>query len=412
MVFQSNSNRYSAYKVQSALGSQASGAAAKIFRSTGTGGSGALTKAVTASGEVRRDGMRSRGRHGSQGATGSEGGQLAIGAYDDVIEAIMRGTWGSANLAITEADMTSITVTEHAIVAAAGSWITEGLRVGQVIRLTEVADAANMNRNLLVTALTALEITVAETLTPNASPDTDFTVTRPGCVLINPAAGALQKRYFTWEDHEVDIDASEVFTDCVFQSGKFTMQPDGILLFDANWTGTGRFESVEDSASPHFTSPAENSAVPLAVIEAAVRLGDEDVADCSAFDLTFDIGANAPKTFGVPGTRYSPDVFTGLMGITMNITMLRQDHEQVARHLSEEVLSLHVLAAEPDAAPEDFFSIHVPNFTLGGVQKSAKSMEAGGMTQTLSIPLELVGKDERGGAYDPTMISFQRSNAS
>ncbi|MDP1867000.1 MAG: phage tail tube protein [Bradyrhizobium sp.] len=409
-TFQSNDAGYAAYKVQSGLGVQASGADARIFRTTG-GAGGKMTKASTPSNEVRRDRMRSRGRHGIQKTSGVQGGQLALGAYDDVLEAIVRGTYSAADLAITEATagLTSITTGTNTIVAAAGSWITAGVRVNDVWRLTNHATAANNGKNLRITGVTALTLTVAETLTANAVADTAFTLTRPGRVLINPAA--VVKRYFTWEEHELDIDGSEVFTDAVFGMGKIAMGPNGIITFEAGWTGTGKFETVTGGAAPFFTSPTENTAVEMAVVDATLRLGTEDLVELTSFDLTFGTGPMAPETFGSGAQKYSPDVFTGPFGISINLGALRKDLAYVANHIAEDTLSLHVLAVDLESEPKDFIAFSVPYFTLGGVDKSSLSGSAGPRTQTLSVPEDLVGKDQRGGAYDPTMIKIQVSNA-
>jgi|GEM_PF-958455 len=413
MVYQSQSNGYCAYKFQSGLGTQASGSGAKIFRTTG-GAGGKFSKNAVASNEVRRDGMRSRGRHGTQKTSGTQAGELALGAYDDVFEAIMRGTYSAANLALTEATggLTSITTGANTIVNGGGSWITEGVRVGQVWRLTGHASAANNGINLRVTGVTADTITVAETLVVNGTPDTAFTLTRPGRVLINPAAGSLVKRYATWEEHEIDIDGSELFTDAVFGSGKLAMSPDGIITFEAGWTGTGKFETKTAGSAPFFTSPTENTADPMAVVDATLRLGGADLVELTSFDLMFEIGPQAPATFGSGAQKLSPDVFSGQMGVSLNLTALRKDLAYVANHLNEDVLSLHVLAVDNESEPKDFISFAVNNFTLGGVDKSALSRQGGGRTQTLQVPADLVGKDNRGGAYDPTMLTIQVSNAS
>ncbi|MBR1198827.1 hypothetical protein JQ574_22785 [Bradyrhizobium sp. AUGA SZCCT0158] len=414
MVYQSQSNGYYAYKFQSGLGVQASGSDAKVFRTTGSGSPGKMTKGLTASNEVRRDGQRSRGRHGIQKTSGVWGGQLALGAYDDVMEAIVRGTYSAADLAITEATagLTSITTTANTIVAAAGSWITAGVRVNDVWRLTNHSSAANNGINLRVLGVTASTLTVAETLVVNAVADTAFTLTRPGRVLINPAAGALVPRYATIEEHEIDIDGSEVFTDGVFGMGKISMGPNGIITFDAGWTGTGKFETKTGGAAPFFTTPTENTSTEMAVVDATIRLGTTDLVELTAFDLTFGTGPMAPETFGSGAQKYSPDVFTGQMGIGLNFTALRKDLAYVANHVAEDQLSLHVLAVELESEPKDFIAFSVANFTLGGVDKSALNKSAGPRTQTLSIPEDLVGKDQRGGAYDPTMIKIQVSNAS
>ncbi|GAA2888117.1 hypothetical protein GGQ99_004798 [Aminobacter niigataensis] len=410
MAYSQNWNGYAAAKVQAGQGSQASGGSAKVIRQTG-GQGGRLSKAPIESQEVRRDGLSTRGRHGLQKTNGQYSSELSIAGFDDIFEAVMRGTWGSANLAITEATagLTSITTGANTIVAAAGSWITAGLRVGDVVVLTGHSTAGNNGRNLRITALTATTMTVAETLIVNAVADTAFTITRTGRVLVNPGAGALVKRYFTIEEHEYDLDQSELFTDAVWSSFRLSMQPNGLLMLDTSWVGTGQFDALASGSSPHFTSPTTSTGEPLAVVEAVVRMGGVDMIDLTSFDLSVDIQGVSPDV--ISATPYAPDVFTGTELVSMNLSMLRKDLLTVADFINENPLSLHILAQENEAAPASFVSIFVPNFTLGSVDKSALAKAGGPRTQTISVPPALVGIDSRGGAYDATALKIQVSNA-
>jgi len=410
MAYSQNWNGYAASKVQAGLGQQASGGSAKVIRQTG-GQGGRMTKAAIESQEVRRDGMSTRGRHGLQKTNAQYSSELSVGGFDDIFEAVLRGTWGAADLAITEATagLTSITTDANTIVAAAGSWITAGLRVGDVVVLTGHSSAGNNSRNLRITGLTASTITVAETLTVNAVADTAFTITRTGRVLVNPGAGNLVRRYFTVEEHEYDLDQSELFTDCIWSSFRLSMQPNGLLLLDTSWVGTGRFEALASGSSPHFTSPVTSTGEPLAVVEAVVRMGGVDFLDLTSFDLSVDAQAVAPDV--ISASPYAPDVFTGTEMVSMNLSVLRKDLLSVADFIDENPLSLHILAQENEAAPASFVSIHIPNFTLGSVDKSALAKAGGPRTQTISVPAALVGVDNRGGAYDATQIKIQVSNA-
>lgn len=407
MPYQSQSNGYIAFKAQSGLGAGATGAGATLLRTTG-GQGGRLTKATYGSNEVRQDGMRTRGRHGGRRTSGPYTCEWSLGLADEILQAVMRGTWGAANLAKTEADFTSITTGANSIVLASGSPIAMGFRVGEVIRLSNHSSAGNNNRNLRITALDPTTITVAETLTVNAVADTSVTITRTGRVLTNPAARI--KRYFTIEEHELDIDGSEVFEDCVWGAMKFTMQPNGMLMFEPSWVGTGVFEALTGGAAPLFTAPVEPTGVPMSCVDAVIRVGSADVIDLTAFDITIDAKA-APPDPGVIASTVAPDVFTGTMDVSMNLTALRKDLQYVADFAAETVYSLHVLAVDNESEPKDFLSIHVPNFTFGSADKSALSREGGARTQTIAIPADLVGIDTRGGAYDATMVKFQVSNA-
>ncbi|MBT9370275.1 phage tail tube protein [Rhizobium sp. CSW-27] len=408
MSYSENWNGYVALKQQSAKGAQASGTDGLVLWTTG-GQGGQLTKQAVQSQLVRRDGQQQRGRHGSRRTTGTYASELGLGRADPILEALMRNSWSSADLAITQAAMTSVTTGANTIVAAAGSWITQGLRVGDVVRATGLPDAANNNRNLRITGLTATTITTAETLTANASPDTTFTITRPGRVLINGGAGALTKSYFTIEEHEYDLDASEVFTDCRWSRFTLRMNADGLLDCEYGWTGTGALDVKEGSAAPHFTSPVEPTSDSLAASEAVLRFGSGDELDLTSFDMTLDLQASAPSV--ISPTKLSPDVFLGTMQLSMNLTVLRKDLQALADLSAETQLSLHLLAQEGEAAPADFVSFVVSNFTLGSVAKSALSKTGGARTVTLGIPADLVGKDTRGGAFDPTTLKIQVSNA-
>lgn len=407
MPYQSQSNGYVAFKAQSGLGAGASGVGATLLRATG-GPGGRLVKGTFGSNEVRRDGMRTRGRHGGRRTSGPYTCEWSLGLADEILQAVMRGTWGAANLAKTDADFTSITTGANTIVLASGSPIAMGFRVGDVIRLTDHDSAGNNNRNLRIVELDVTTITVAETLTVNAVADTSVTITRAGRVLTNPATRV--KRYFTVEEHELDIDGSEVFEDCLWGAMKFTMQPDGLLMFEPSWVGTGAFEALTGVAAPLFTAPAEPNGIPMSCVDATIRVGSADVIDLTAFEITVDAKA-APPEPGVIASNVAPDVFTGTMDVSMNLTALRKDMQYMIDFAAETQYSLHVLAVDNENEPKDFLSIYVPNFTLGGVDKSALSREGGARTQTIAIPADLVGVDGRGGAYDATMVKFQVSNA-
>jgi len=404
-VYQSNSSAYVAHKVQSALGTQASGASAEKIRTAG--GNGAkLAKAAVESNEVRSDGMRQRGRHGTQKTNSDYMAELSIGSHDTLIEAIMRGTWDSTPLVLTEADFTSLTTGANTIVLASGNPITLGLRVHDVIILTEQdTSTTNNSKNLRITGLSATTITVAETLVVNAVADTNITITRPGKRIVNPTT--LVKRYFTLEEYENDIDQSTLLTDFVWGNMKFSMSPNGLIMADPGGIGTGQIEVKATGSSPFFTSPTLTTAAPLSVVDATIRLNGVDMVELTSFDLTVNIGPSAPDVFGSGAIKYAPDVFTGQMAVSMNLSMLRKDLAHLSAFIAETVYSLHILAVENESEPKSFVSIAVPNFTLGSVDPSALSKEGGGRTQTLSIPAALVGRDDTGTGYDATMIKVQ-----
>jgi hypothetical protein len=291
-------------------------------------------------------------------------------------------------------------------VLTSGNPITMGFRVGDVIRPTGLPDAANNSRNLRITALSATTITVAETLTVNAAPDTSCSLTRTGKRLINPST--LARAYFTLEEYEGDIDRSTLAQDFVFGALKFSMAADGLLMVDVSGTGTGNISALATGASPYYSSTTAPTDVPMSVVDATIRLAGVDLVELTSFDMTLNIQPTAPKTFGSQSQKYSPDVFTGSILLSMNMTALRKDLAHLADFIAETPYSLHILAVDNTSEPKDFLSIVVPNFTLGSVDPSAFSKQGGPRTETIQIPAALVGIDTS-ATGDNSMIKFQTS---
>jgi Phage tail tube protein len=106
--FQTGSNALIAYKKQAGLGVPANGAGASVLRIAGGAGV-KLAKQAIASNEIRSDGLSTRGRHGTQQVTAAYNAEASLGAFDPIIEVIMRGVWDANVLAKTQADFTSLT---------------------------------------------------------------------------------------------------------------------------------------------------------------------------------------------------------------------------------------------------------------------------------------------------------------
>lgn len=397
MVYQTGRQVVVSYKKQSGLGTPASGSGATVFRANNGGLS--LTKQPIQSNENRRDGMMTRGRHGQREVRGQYAGDLSLGTFDGLFEAVMRSTF-LTSLALDETTTGSATtiasVGANSITATSGSWITKGLRVGDVIRFTSGLASANLNKNLRITGLTATVITVAETLEVQTGPIATWDLVRPKKLI-----QGLSKAYFTFEEHELDIDASEIFTDCVVGSMQIELQPNGMGIVTFGIVGID-MDTESGGSAPIFTSPTATTTLGMTSVEAKIRLGSSDVADLTACRLNFDLRAAGT---GIIGGSTSPDIFTNLSMVEGSLTGLRQDFSRVTNFLNEDQLSLSLMFRELDSEPMDFINFFIPNLTLSGAAKSALGAD-GPRTQELPI---MVGVDERGGAYANTMLAIQTS---
>ena len=311
MTYETNFGGYVASKVQSALGTAATGTGATMLRLTG-GTMGKLSKAAIDSKEIHADAQHTRGRHGMQTATGAYTTEFSAGSVDNIIEAVMRGTW-------------------------------------------------------------------------------DITTN----ILINPAASALVNRYFTIEEYESDIGASRVFKDCFWKSMKLSMSPNGLIMFDPAWVGSGSMTVNTGAAT--LTTPTLATSAPMAALDATLSLNGSAVLDIVSFDINIDNGAVAPQ---VVGSKISPTVLPGLNQVSMNITVLQKDMSYISAHLGETGYALSLLATDGT----NNMHIDVPYFTLGSADISPMSTAGGSRTVTLQIPTALVGRDPATG----TMVKFTR----
>lgn len=356
-----------------------------------------LAKEPINSNELRADGMTTRGRHGSRSVTGSYPADLSVGTFDDMFEAVFRSEFAPV-LELDATDFTSITTTANTIVFASGSPITLGLRIGEIIRLAGHASAGNNGRNIRITDLDATTITVAETLAVNAVADTDVTITRPKTLV----QGVTPYSY-TFEEHEVDIDGSEIFTGCRVGSMQIQLQPNGQTIVTFGIVGQD-MDVLDSASSPYFTAPTKTTTIGLVAVEAKIMLGGVDVLDVSSIDMTLQLNAS-----GVPvvGSVVTPEVFTNSAQITLSITALKKDVTRVQQYLDEDELSLHLVFEENESGAADFCAFYLPNITLASASKSELGQD-NGRTVTFTC---LVGVDERGGAHPNTMIGFQTSAA-
>ncbi|WP_062223082.1 phage tail tube protein [Aureimonas sp. D3] len=394
MGYQTGRNILVNVKPEASYGVLPDNTGGKSFRANS--GSVALSKEPIRSGENRRDGQQTRGRHGSKSVSGSYTADLSLGSFDDLFAAVFRGTWDTplalSGLSVT-ADATAKTFTR-----SAGSWISDGLRVGDLVRFSGFSTTANNARNFRVVGLTATVVTVAETPVTVGSAQTGVGLARPKKLL-----QGVTPRSFAVEEAEIDIDGSELFTGVRVGQMQLNLQPNGMATVMFSLVGQD-MQVKEGAESPYFASATTTVSLGMTAVEAVIRLGDRDVLDISQASLSINLNAAG---FPVVGSNVTPDVFTNLATVEGSLTALRNDVSRVKNFLNEDQLSLHLLFTENESEPRDFIAFYVPNLTLSSATKSELGSD-GPRTQQLAL---MIGTDDRGGAFDPVMVKMQTSAA-
>ena len=308
----------------------------------------------------------------------------------------MRSTW-SAALTTAASVFTSLATTASTITGIAGSFLTTGIRVGDVLNLTGTVTPANNNVNVRVAAVTATVITLVGTPLAIASADATGNLVRLKKVI----NGATATRYsHTIDQFSRDIGLSEQFLGCRLVGCKFSFKPGAMATVQYTFMGIDRV-GLAAGSSPYFTSPTLTTGLDLIADDSAIRYNGVNVANFNGMDIDFTIAA---KLEPVIGSFTSPDVFDNLMNVTASISALRSDFSNLVLFDAETEFELSVMLQEPTGSPKGCLALFLPRVKIGGL--SAPFAGDGAMTETLPL---LVGAKVLATGYDATLASFSSS---
>jgi hypothetical protein len=339
------------------------------------------------SGEHRANKIRRAGRHGSRTVTGSYNLELTVGgAVDDISEAAVRGTWSAALPITTAGAFAGATLTvataggNSTITASAGSFLTAGIRVGDMVTPSGMTQAAN-NRRLRVSAVTALVLTFNGVVLTAEGPSAGWTITRMK-KLITPSTSPTDYAY-TIEQYNADIDRSELFIRNRVSNLAISMRPNAIATFVPSFVGMDRNPIVPASA-PWFTSASVTSGEPLVADDAAVFLNGAVIAKLSGFDLTLAIA-----TAGQPviGSQSSPEIYANDSTLTGSIMGIREDFTRITMYDAETRFSIGAWFPEPGGEPTSGIGIYIPYAKITTLEAPARGSE-GPMIETMGISFD------------------------
>lgn len=397
MAIQSNVTTELRYGVEASLGTQ-SVAAGQLLRRTTS--SLALTKDSYQSNEVRPDQQVSDMRHGVRRVGGGFSGELSTKTYDDMFEALLRGTWATGTT-ITQATgaMSSATLAaasgsgQGTFTASAGSFLTAGLRVGDVFRVTGLS--SNLNKNFRILSLTATVLTVTPSPVTQAA-QTTWSIIVQGKKLVT----GLVQRSFTFEHNYPDIDVSELFTGCRIGDGQIALPPTGMATVNFGVMGQ-QMAVLSGASSPVFASPtAAGTQGILAAVGGSLSAAGAPSALITGLDLNV---TNNLSSQPVVGSNIVPEIFYGRMVITGTLSAFFQDQTMLNYFVNETELALQ--AQLDDANGTDFLRFLMPRIKLSGAQKTIGG--DGGVI--LQSPFQALYSSGVTGVDDGT-LNIQRSN--
>lgn len=401
MTFQSNSNITVAVKRETVTGTANTTVTGAVgVRLIGSSGL-SLKRSAIQSQEISADGVMPMGRLGGKSVDGGFSSELSVGgAHALFLEAVMRSAWATST-SITFATMTTVAVGTNEVVAAGGSWLTQGIRVGDVFKLVGTTVSGNNNTNQIVTAVTTLTISVVTGAFTTLVGTVTGTLTR----LPKLVGAATPSRYsHTIEQYDEDTDLSELFLGCRCIGAKFSFKPNAMATVEYSFMGMDR-TVLATGTSPWFTTPTYTTGLALIADDSAIRYNGATVATFTGFDLDISIDA---KGESVLGSFVSPDIFDNRQSVKASISGLRSDFSKLALYDAETEFEVSIVLQEPATAPKPCLSFFIPRAKI-----SALSAAVGGGDGPKVETLELmIGPKVATSSYDGTVLSISSSSSS
>lgn len=360
--------------------------------------SGGLTKESFESDSIRRDQQYNNPRHGLRSGEFSLSQELQIGGHKELLAAALRAAWVNG---VTTGALTNVGIdaTTRTITRAAGSFLTDGFKVGDIVRYDASGGgpAGNEGVNLRLTAVTALTMVYAADpwttgIVTDAAGDS-VTISVPGAKLIVPSSGHT-KDYFTVDDFHDDIDQNTLITDAVVGSVEIDIQPGAHAHITFNMLGTN---AAAGTAQYFVTPDAEPTGALLAGPEGKLRYDNADSSVLTGIQLTIDSGAEVKA---VIGGNTSPDVFREGVKVSGSFSSLH-DGGSVYVNFDDEVEAPLIIYLFADSTPgAHFLCIKIPRCKMNSADKGND-----GPAVTLSGEWT-AGKESTSTTYDLTTIAI------
>ena len=349
-----------AYKKESAWGTLAGAASGKQLRRVTSNFN--LMKETYESGEIRTDRQVADFRHGVRSAEGSLNGELSVGSYSDFMQSIVGRDFASITLGAAVNCTVTVVGSVYTLIRATGSWLTDGVRVGMIVRTAGLTASADNSRNYLVASLTGLNaVLVPLNGVPMVAQGvaSSVTLTAPGKRTYVPATAHTDDSY-TFEEWYSDIAQSEVYSGVKVNSLAVQLPATGLSTVDIGFVGK---DLAQKGTSQYFSSPtAQGTTGVLAAVNGVMLVAGVPVALVTSADFSIE---RATENATAVGSNSIAEIFTGRIRASGNLSVYFQDAQFRDYFDSETPVSLVFTMTQDSTATANAISFTLPKVKLG-----------------------------------------------
>lgn len=385
------------YKPETQYGVMPAAGAAQAMRRTTS--SIELTKDTYQSAEMRPDFQMADFRHGLRKVGGSISGELSAKTYADFVAAVLKKDF-VAGVTVANA---SITVGGAAgawtITRAAGSFLTDGVKVGDVVRLTAgTFNAANRDKNILVTAMTATVLTGivlnASALVPEG-PVASATIAVIGKKSFTPQTGHTDKSFAIehWYPDAGATGASEVFTGCKVSKITYTLPATGMATVAVEFVG----KDMTPGTAQYFVNPTPVTVTgTMAAVNGVVKVGTATGGTITSASIEITTAQSSEPGIG---SNTADQVATGRVIITGQITAKFDSTALRDAFVNETEVGASLVFTADNSPASDFVG-----FTMSRLKVNGAAKDDGEKVLIQTIPFQAL-LDVAGGAGKATEMT-------
>ena len=339
-----------------------------------------LTKEVYQSEEINPTFQTSSMRHGVRSVEGSISAELSPGTYSEIIGAVLAKDFAAGGTAAGISLTIATSGSFFTLTRAAGSWLTDGFYVGNIVRLTGAGlNAANVGNNLLILTLTA---TVATVMVLSSTPlIAEGPIATVGASVVGkqsfvPSTGHTDAS-FSVEQWFSDISQSEVFTGLKPASVSLDLPSTGLV--GASFSFMGK-DLGRTGTTQYFTTPTGITTTDVvASVSGAVVVNGVPVALITSMSLEI---ARNQEMATVVGSNLNADIFVGRINATGNMSVYFTDAAFRDYFDKEQKISIVVALTTGLDKNAQAISIALPRVLLNSASKTDSEL---GLTQSMDF---------------------------
>ena len=381
-------------KKQSAEGTKATASSAQVMRRV----KAEFETAADAinSNEIRASQQKSDSRLSNFRVEGALNGEISPTTFEEFIAAMLRKDFVAG---ATIGALTTIASITAGFTDSANGFLAAGFKVGMIIRASNFVATENNDKNFLITAVVAGQISCSsldETAITAQTAGASITIAATGKRTYVPLTSHTED-WFTVAIENSDVSVYRSFVDCIVDKMEIKFPPENMATIDFNFIG-----KTEDpvSGSVYFTSPtSQTSTGNFSNATSILNFDGILTTICTDLEFALESGAIAKP---VVGSKYVSGISRGKVMGNGSFSVFLEDDTYLEKFRDETEMVIAYAVGSTSLKGADAMSFTFPRIKII-TAKESDGEEHKIITCDFEI-LEYVGSDSQ---YENTTIVIQ-----